>query len=262
MTIPGLWPALSQTCATCGRVVEQTGVSRGLSRTLPFAKPYSTLKTPSNWKEQVRFASRSSIDTYKIVRSLERNSFTREQSVAIMRVLDELLLETSAGIRRQSVSRPELENSVYKFRSRLHDLREELQLARTGATSELRNEIAALASEISQSEHKLNEAMAQLKFELSVEHSNRKAEEAEQGKALEGKTLDLQQQLAVHLADLRTTSETMKMESTRKLAVYVLLGVVATVGLDQLLPPIVNKFGWGPVAQTPTNGEIAKEVSL
>jgi TolA-binding protein len=170
-----------------------------------------------------------------------------------MRVLDELLVEASASLRRQSVSRVELDTSIYKFRSRLHDLREELSLSRTASGSELRTQIAQLSTEISQTEHKLNEAVAQLKFELSVEHSNRKAEESELGKALEGKTLDLSQSLAVALADLRTTSETMKIQSTRKLVTYVLLGFITTIAFDQALPGLIERLSAQP-AEEPSSG--------
>ncbi|KAI9031416.1 hypothetical protein DFJ74DRAFT_655596 [Hyaloraphidium curvatum] len=198
-----------------------------------------------------RSVSRSSIDTYRIVRSLEREKFTREQAVAIMQVLDELLVESSAAVRRQAVSRFELETSIYKFRSRLQDLRTELHMVRSKATSELRGEISELQAEIDSIGNRLNEAVGKLRFDMSVEHSNRKAEEAEEGKALEGKTLDLQQTLAVKLADLRTSAETMKMSSTRKLVLYAGGAIALTVGFDLLLPWIEAKLTPKPAPDPP-----------
>lgn len=59
--------------------------------------------------------ARLNFDTYKLVRSLERQGFTRGQAVAIMRTINVLLVDSTLSIRRQMLSKTELENVTKSF---------------------------------------------------------------------------------------------------------------------------------------------------
>lgn len=196
---------------------------------------------PCSFRRALSTRPPPTLDTYRIVKTLEGAQFTRPQAIALMRLLETLLSEGSAAVRRQSVSRTDLDSAAFKFRSRLHELREELRLAGVSGSAELRAEIAELQNRIDAVSSKLDESLATLRFELSVEQAARKSEESESLKAVQARTLELGQRLGVELADLRTASETSKMRSTRRLVGIVVGGLLATMGLDWVIPKLTGE---------------------
>lgn len=71
-------------------------------------------------------ATRFNFDTYKLVRQLERNGFTRGQAVALMRTMNAFLVDSSLSVRQELISANDLENETYLQKSHLQELRNEL----------------------------------------------------------------------------------------------------------------------------------------
>jgi hypothetical protein len=59
---------------------------------------------------QKNISSRFNFDTYKLVRQLERNGFSRGQSVAMMRTINAFLVDSTLSLRQELIGASDLEN--------------------------------------------------------------------------------------------------------------------------------------------------------
>ncbi|KAI8854730.1 hypothetical protein BC829DRAFT_379511 [Chytridium lagenaria] len=87
-------------CLLCRRAGPSLRTSTG---TLFLTPPVRTTPT-------IRHVSRFNFDTYKLVRQLERQGFSRGQSVAIMRTINALLVDSTLSVRGQMLAKTETES--------------------------------------------------------------------------------------------------------------------------------------------------------
>lgn len=86
-------------------------------------------------------------DTYKLVRQLERhsfsnirNGFSRGQSVALMRTINAFLVDSTLSLRQDLTTESDLENESYLAKAHLQELRNELSGLRQNDSQNLKGD--------------------------------------------------------------------------------------------------------------------------
>lgn len=195
-------------------------------------------------KTAVRELSLFSFDTYRLVRQLEAQGFTRGQSVAVMRTINALMVDTMLGLKDRILSTTDLENETYAYKSALADLRQELSLLRQNDTAQLRTEAEQILREIENMNSVWVDHTNTLKGEISMDMNNRKSETREHETLTELRIQDVQHKLVLKLSELKTAMERVKMESTTKV-VWISLSTLGILMLVDYMYPMT------PNAQTP-----------
>ncbi|KAJ3284811.1 hypothetical protein HK104_009765 [Borealophlyctis nickersoniae] len=160
-------------------------------------------------------ASKFNFDTYKLVRQLERQGFTRGQAVAIMRTINALLVDSTLSIRSEILSKTDLENQTYLYKAHLQELRNELQLLRQNDSATLKADTETIMREVEGLNQKFSEMIGSLKAEISMDINNHKTEGREIGTDTDLAIQEIHHRLVIKLSDLKTKIETMKVETTR-----------------------------------------------
>jgi hypothetical protein len=123
------------------------------------------------------------VDTYRLVTRLEKNSFTRGQSVALTRTINALLADNTLKIRNNTLSKAELENESFKFKANLQQLRSELNLLRQNETAALRSETESILRQIERNYEVINTqhqpALLSLQRILDTEINSNKLDDQE-----------------------------------------------------------------------------------
>ncbi|KAI9206911.1 uncharacterized protein BJ171DRAFT_308610 [Polychytrium aggregatum] len=179
--------------------------------------------------------TRFSFDTYKLVKQLERQGFKRSQAVAIMRIINAILLESTMDIRSKLLSKTELENESYLYKADLQELRNELQLLRQNDTANLKTDSEAILRDIEALNQKFADKIASLKSEVAIDMNIHKSESREHGMDLNLRMQEINHKLVLRISDLKTNIETMKIDTTRMIVWYLLLTLSVLIGVDYLL---------------------------
>ncbi|CAG8627866.1 14389_t:CDS:2 [Ambispora leptoticha] len=157
-----------------------------------------------------------SFHTYNLVKELELRGFARGQAVAIMKCLQAMLLDSSALIQSQMLSKSDLENGRYLFKAALSELRTEIQILHKNDWSALRLETASIQRELDVLNSKMKEDTTALKHEIQMDVNTRKAETRADQKKLEIKIEELNNKYTIALGDIRTDIEAVKWDTTRR----------------------------------------------
>ncbi|KAJ3188732.1 hypothetical protein HDU85_004446 [Gaertneriomyces sp. JEL0708] len=193
--------------------------------------------------------SKFNFDTYKLVRQLERQGFTRGQAVAIMRAINAFLVDSSLSIRSNVLSKTDLENQTYLYKAHLQELRNELQLLRQNDSAQLKADTEQIMRDIESMNAKLSELLGTLKSDISMDLNNHKSEGRELGTDTDLRIQEIHHKLIVRISDLKTRIETMKVETTRFI-VWIALGTFAILmSVDWLTPLVAPKKQVEPTNQ-------------
>lgn len=155
------------------------------------------------------------VDTYRIVRSLERTGLSRRQSVAIMLVMDNILKSHIDHLNNSTLKRSELENLNYSYRSALSKQKDELSSLRLKESAVLKSENEFLIKEIERLNSKFQELNSSLKSEINLDLNNHKSDNRELGTDIHLRTSQVIHKLLVRISVLKMNMETVKVNLTR-----------------------------------------------
>ncbi|GBB94170.1 hypothetical protein RclHR1_02300011 [Rhizophagus clarus] len=186
-------------------------------------------------------------NTYKIVKDLEVQGFTRGQAEAIMRGMEALLIN---GFKTHSklLSKADLENETYLFQASLSDLRIEMQIIRKNSLVDLSSENSLIQREVSSLHQKLQDDIGKMRHFIQLDINNYKADIREEQKKKELNIQRIDNKFTISSGDVRTDIEALKWETTR----------MALMGLFGLA---VFSFGIMFFTSNKKSKEISSEVS-
>ncbi|KND03207.1 uncharacterized protein SPPG_02264 [Spizellomyces punctatus DAOM BR117] len=203
----------------------------------------ASLMLETSQQQRRGITSKFNFDTYKLVRQLERQGFTRGQAVAIMRTINALLVDSTLSIRSDILSKTDLENQTYLYKAHLQELRNELQLLRQNDSAQLKADTEQILRDIESMNAKFSEFVGSLKTDVSMDLNNHKTDGREVGTDTDLRIQEIHHKLIVRISDLKTKIETMKVETTR-IIVWMALGTFAVLmSIDWISPAV---FGSAP----------------
>ncbi|ORY89848.1 hypothetical protein BCR41DRAFT_331038 [Lobosporangium transversale] len=155
-------------------------------------------------------------NTNKIVSKLESNGFQRGQAEGIMRVIKAFIGQHTNKVRKNMLTRSDLENETYLFKAALTELRTELQILRKNDAAALAIRSEIISREIDSLNQKLREDIANVKNDIAIDMNSRKSDVREEQKQLEIRIQSMSNHYMAQLGDMRTRMEAAKWEATRK----------------------------------------------
>ncbi|KAG0208720.1 Succinate--CoA ligase [GDP-forming] subunit beta, mitochondrial [Mortierella sp. GBA30] len=180
-------------------------------------------------------------NTNKVVSKLEKNGFQRGQSEGIMRAIKALLGQHTTRIRKNMLTRGDLENESYLFKAALTELRTELQILRKNDAAALAIKTEIISREIDSLNQKLREDIANVKNDIAIDMNSRKSDVREEQKALEIRIQSMSNHYMAQLGDMRTKMEAAKWETTRKgMASRIMMSSKDEKVPDDYIDPYVN----------------------
>ncbi|RIA95837.1 hypothetical protein C1645_816130 [Glomus cerebriforme] len=153
-------------------------------------------------------------NTYKVVKDLERQGFTRGQAESIMRGMEALLID-GFKIRSKLLSKADLENETYLFQASLSDLRTEMQIIRKNSLVDLSSENSLIQREVSSLHQKLQDDIGKMRHFIQLDLNNYKADIREEQKKKEIIIQGIDNKFTITSGDIRTDIEALKWETTR-----------------------------------------------
>lgn len=177
-------------------------------------------------------SKRFNFDTYKLVRQLERNGFTRGQSVGMMRTINAFLVDSTISLRLELMSAADLENDSYSAKAHLQDVRNELSSLRQNDSLNLKGDTDAILRDIENLEFRFTDLLIQLKNDISMDLNLHKAESKELTTEVDLKIQEINHKLIIRMAELKTNVETMKVELTTNIVWYTVGSIVGLIFLD------------------------------
>ncbi|KAF9111945.1 hypothetical protein BGX27_004205 [Mortierella sp. AM989] len=192
------------------------------------AKSFPLLSVPGHYTQLPTTSSLQSIifkrsivtnhhfNTNKIVSCLEKNGYQRGQAEGIMRTIKALIGQHTTRIRKNMLTKGDLENESYLFKAALTELRTELQILRKNDAAALTNSQEIISREIDSLNQKLREDIANVKNDIAIDMNSRKSDVREEQKQLEIRIQSMSNHYMAQLGDMRTKMEAAKWEATRK----------------------------------------------
>ena len=173
--------------------------------------------------------TRFNFDTYQLVKNLEQNGFTRGQAIELMKMINTFLVDSMLSTKETLVSSTNLEHDRYIQKQRLQDIRNELASRRHNETTAIRTLVETLSKNMSSLDQMNNDKLINLISDLGNDISNHRQAIMEIESRVESKIQDINHKLVIDLAEVRTRSESLKIELTTHLvwiAVFSLGGLV------------------------------------
>ncbi|KAF9098572.1 hypothetical protein BGX29_005029 [Mortierella sp. GBA35] len=174
-------------------------------------------------------------NTNKIVTKLEKNGFQRGQAEGIMRSIKALLGQHTNKIRKNILTKGDLENESYLFKAALTELRTELQILRKNDAAALAIRTEIISREIDSLNQKLREDIANVKNDIAIDMNSRKSDVREEQKALEIRIQSMSNHYMAQLGDMRTKMEAAKWETTRKGMVAIFISATFVLLTSRIL---------------------------
>jgi hypothetical protein len=202
----------------------------------------NTLKTKT--LRQTLTTATLNFDTYKLVRQLERQGFSRGQSVALMRTMNAFLVDSTLSIKQLLITKTELENQEFTQKSLLRDLKTELHSLRQNESQSIKQESEFIAREMDQIDSKLSERILSLKSDISIDLNQHKQDTKEFTKQIDLSIQNIQHKLVIRLADMKTLIETIKVELTTDIVWMTVLTMAGIMAFDWFLGKPVKGSGF------------------
>ncbi|KAF9356210.1 Succinate--CoA ligase [GDP-forming] subunit beta, mitochondrial [Mortierella sp. AD094] len=177
------------------------------------------LKTPNNLQSMIfrrSIVTNHNFNTNKVVSKLEKNGFERGQAEGVMRTMKALIGQHTSRIRKNMLTKGDLENESYLFKAALTELRTELQILRKNDAAALAIRSEIISREIDSLNQKLREDIANVKNDIAIDMNSRKSDVREEQKQLEIRIQSMSNHYMAQLGDMRTKMEAAKWETTRK----------------------------------------------
>ncbi|KAI9319746.1 hypothetical protein BX666DRAFT_1915876 [Dichotomocladium elegans] len=195
----------------------------------PAAMPLEDLSSGSPWIHTHHF------DTYQLLKSLERQGFSRAQAEVVMKGIKFKLRESSSFLRRRFLLRSDLDNETYLFKAGLTELRTEIQTMRRTDIQMLQAEMTAVTRDVEAIGQKLREDVGMMKNDITLDLNNRKNDGREELKAIDMKIQEMNNKLTVSLGDVKTGIEAVRWETIWKGMSGVAAAAMTIAGLGYLL---------------------------
>uniref|UniRef100_D8PRJ4 Uncharacterized protein n=2 Tax=Schizophyllum commune (strain H4-8 / FGSC 9210) TaxID=578458 RepID=D8PRJ4_SCHCM len=173
--------------------------------------------------------------THAFYAALEK-TFPPSTARHLMRATRALLVDRIGRVRREAVTRKDLDNQAYLFRAAISELRAEITMNTKNDSAAIRTASGALRREVDRLDVKMKEDIGTLKHEIQMELDTRKNEARSQIKQQDIAIEGLLNKAIVSVSDLRTLVEENKWENMRR-AVTTLAVLIITVVLGMELSP-------------------------
>ncbi|ORZ03561.1 hypothetical protein BCR43DRAFT_467202 [Syncephalastrum racemosum] len=155
-------------------------------------------------------------DTYDLLTKLSLQGFSRRQSEVVMKGIKFRLRESSAYIRSQFLLRSDLDNEMYLFKAAMSELRTEFQMMRRNDMQILQTEGSAVARDMESLKQQLNEDVAMMKNDVTLDMNNHKHTGREEHNKIDIQIQELNNKITVSLGDVRTELEAVRWETIWK----------------------------------------------
>ncbi|KAJ1877175.1 hypothetical protein LPJ57_004088, partial [Coemansia sp. RSA 486] len=189
------------------------------------------------WKEPAYYL----FNTYELVDRLEHCGFTRSQATTLMVLVRNRVHRNMERVSNSMLSRSDLENDAYLFRSALQELRTETQVIRKNDQAILESQAAAISRDIDSLAQKIADEISNLRSEIEIELNNRRHETNHEMKSLDMELHDLASKYQVVVGEMKTGIEAIKLESIRR---GLVTAVLTTLLISVLIwaPELVRSF--------------------
>ncbi|KAL5530314.1 hypothetical protein ACEPAF_6571 [Sanghuangporus sanghuang] len=151
-------------------------------------------------------------DTHRLYLALER-TFPESIANSLMRATRALLVDRIGRVKKEALSKKDLENQAYLFRAALSEARNEISLRQRNDSTTLRTTLAALRRDIDNLDGKMKSDVANLKHELQMDVDNRKTESKTDLKQMDIRIEEVLNKAIVSIGEMRTMTEQLKWEN-------------------------------------------------
>ena len=179
-------------------------------------------------------SQRFNFDTYQLVKNLEQNGFTRSQAIELMKMINTFLVDSLLTSKEKLVSNTNLEHDRYLQKSRLQDIRNELASLRHNETTAIRQLLETLQKNTTNLDQITNDKLLNLKSDLTNDVSNHRQTVRDIVSKLESKVQDINHKLVIDLAEVKTRTESLKIELTTHLVWMAFVSLGGLVIMDWL----------------------------
>ncbi|KAI9882545.1 MAG: putative ATP-dependent RNA helicase DHR1 [Watsoniomyces obsoletus] len=161
-------------------------------------------------------------DMYTLVRSLQEQGFTEDQSITLMKAVRGLLANNLELAREELVSKSDSENRTYLFRAACSELQTEIQRNRKTEMEKMRSERVNLQHEVDILSQKLGAELATLKDEVKGMFNDRKMAVRMEQRAMESSVSELHNKITVKLnSEIKSEVEGLRWVLTRRAAIAI-----------------------------------------
>ncbi|KAJ1680125.1 hypothetical protein EV182_000632, partial [Spiromyces aspiralis] len=174
-------------------------------------------------------------DTFKLVERLSSSGLTHGQAVALTYAIRTCIADRLERLRRETMTRSDLENELYLYRSYLEELRTEIQVLRKNDQFLLQSDAASIEREVEALASQMKEDMASLRSDIQIDMNTRKHEHSDGIKKQEMMLHDMVSMYQVVIGDMRTDIESVKLESIRKGLMAAVTTTLVVIGLHWFL---------------------------
>lgn len=188
------------------------------------------------------------VDTYKLMKRLETQGFTRTQAVCVMKLMSSMLNEKVLEIREEILSKSDLEKGNYLFKAALAELKTEVQILRRNDQSTLESDMEVIRKEIDLFKQSLPIEANQLKVELQMDLNSHHQDVSSLNKSIEMSIQDMSNKYSLELSLLKAEIEAMKWEAIRKgiLMVFAAASAITFISIlfkikDLYLSPTIQR---------------------
>lgn len=171
--------------------------------------------------------------THAFFVALER-TFPTPVARSLMRATRALLADRLGRVRREGLTRKDLDNQAYLFRAALSKLRAEQTATSRSEITAMRERVSTLRREVDRLDVKMKEDLGNLKHEIQMELDTRKNESKAELKQRSMAIEEVLNKSIVQLGDLRAKMEEVKWDNTRN-AVAALSGFLLLIVISMEL---------------------------
>ncbi|KAI6105650.1 hypothetical protein F5141DRAFT_1006395 [Pisolithus sp. B1] len=171
--------------------------------------------------------------THAFFVALER-TFPTPVARSLMRATRALLADRLGRVRREGLTRKDLDNQAYLFRAALSKLRAEQTATSRSEITSMRERVSTIRREVDRLDVKMKEDLGNLKHEIQMELDTRKNESKAELKQRSMAIEEVLNKSIVQLGDLRAKMEEVKWDNTRN-AVAALSGFVLLIVISMEL---------------------------
>ncbi|CAO3621568.1 unnamed protein product [Mucor fragilis] len=155
-------------------------------------------------------------DTFRTVRELESQGFSKSQANVIMKGMKYKLGESVSELYQKLLLKSDLDNESYLFQAAVSELRTEIQVMRQKDTQQLKSETFLITREVEALAQRMNEDIDSMKNEITLDMENRKNETKSDQKEIDMTIQELNSKFTVKLGEVRTGLESTRWETIWK----------------------------------------------
>ncbi|PVV00156.1 hypothetical protein BB559_000074 [Furculomyces boomerangus] len=176
-----------------------------------------------------------------VLNKLEESGIETSKSQGLMWSIRDILLMELAKTSEKVATKADIEDSSYKIKADLHQLRIEMLMVRKNGQSLLVSESATIARDLERMSQKIKDETGTLRAETSIEMNSLKYERNDLIKKIEIARQEMQTRHYVLLGDLRTEIESTKLQIIRwGLSSILITGVLIILFMPETKKKVVD----------------------